>query len=383
MKNLLIIVIIFLLFSPVCKALGATSFDVSLGKDGYTYEMINFGNSASGEVSVFVKFSKLVKGKLSDDFDGIRLFTLNLKGKIVDEVDYIDYSKFTKSKINISYIYQNTMNKILLFGGDDSGKSILIIKDKGSNSFINKEIGKKIEIIKVVEVDNKKFIAIGHKNYNFYIACFDYNGNSIWEKDFDYGAKDIFNDALIAGKELIVIGNSGNMELKFFIGDPNIVIFKYDLSGNKISEKTMKGRNGSLAYVDGYLYVAYDKMTNADQNLFLLKVGNDNKNIFNVDLSSSKFNLDNFSLFTYKDCLIVMSSSGLFPVSTIVNKDGEILLKEKKVTGASSFNFKYLVKDGMRLFASHTYTHTKDYFVEGRVHIFGEKAFVEKVPVSK
>lgn len=181
---------------------------------------------------------------------------------------------------------------IISTGNDQS--ILLRINADGDVISIN-ELASEVNVTKIISTGDNKFILIGSKSLKCFAMKINNNGTEIWTKVFDRGENETFVDG-IAAKDggFILIENSGTFE-KLFMGESNLFVTIFDSNGNKIDERFLSGRYGSIAQgKDGGFVVVYDKNADSSQDVWVQSYDNLlsplwSKNVTTIKLGLGKF----------------------------------------------------------------------------------------------
>lgn len=80
------------------------------------------------------------------------------------------------------------------------------------------------------------FVAFGTSNWNICTIKLDSNGNSLWQKTYDSGTRDMGQGVAVDGDNNVLVSGTTN-----YTGNANYLTIKYDISGNVLWQRSYDG----------------------------------------------------------------------------------------------------------------------------------------------
>ena len=191
---------------------------------------------------------------------------------------------------------QNTDNgnliAVITTGNEQS--NLVSINHDGKVILI-KKLDMESKFSKILPTIDNNLILVGHKSLKSSVLKIDVNGNEIWSKVFDREKHESFVDGIpTSDGGFILIENSGKYE-KFFMGESDLFVTKFDSNGNKVDERFLPGRYGSIAQgKDGGFAVVYDKKADSSQDIWIQAYDKQMRPLWSHNITTAKLGLGKF-----------------------------------------------------------------------------------------
>lgn len=275
--------------------------------------------------------------------------------------------------LDIKSINNFKNNNLVAAIKNESGESFLINVNKVGKVTVMRKLEPDVEISKIVSNQDGTYILIGSKSLKPLVIRTDGSGKEIWRKFFDRGRNDMIIDCIsIDSGGFLLIENSGKVE-KFFMGESDLFVARYNSKGEKVNERFLPGRYGSITRgKDGNYAIVYDKSATAEQDIWVQAYDKNLNPLWNQKITTIKFGLERFK--------IVGLANGNYVVAGSVN--GKPWVSYLDSTGAKKWDYLSNEKEfgvGLDLAADGN----DCYLVSTIITLNAEKAMINKVKVIK
>ena len=256
---------------------------------------------------------------------------------------------------------------------NENGKHFLVNIDKSGKVTIAKKFEPEVEITKIISNQDGSYLLIGRESLKELVIKTDASGKDLWRRVFDRGRNDMINDAVsIDSGGFLLIENSGKVE-KFFMGESDLFVARYDSKGERVNERYLPGRYGSIARgKDGNYVIVYDKSATAEQDIWVQAYDKNLNPLWNQKITTIKFGLERFK--------IAALANGNYVVAGSVN--GKPWVTYIESNGAKKWDYLSTDKEfgvGLDLVADGN----DCYLVSTIITLNAEKAMINKIKVIK
>lgn len=275
--------------------------------------------------------------------------------------------------LDINAISNSINGRVIASVTNEGSKTFLVnINKAGSVTIVNK-LKSEVEIQKIIQYQDGSYLLIGRESLKELVFKIDASEKELWRKVFDRGRNDMIVDCIsLDGGGFLLLENSGKVE-KFFMGESDLFIARYDSKGVKVNERYLPGRYGSLtSSKDGNYVIVYDKSATAAQDIWVQAYDKNLNPSWNQQITTSKFGLEKFK--------IAALANGNYVVAGSINGKPHVTYLDS--TGAKKWDYLSSDKEfgvGLDLVADGN----DCYLVSTIITLNAEKAMINKVKVIK
>lgn len=368
---LILVLTPFRLHAAEIGALKTIIWERYLGHDNY-----NYSNKAIAlpvkDNNLYISGPVALPYKTKKQNQGLFVWEVNKSGEMATNVllsesypeigKLLDVSALSSSKSNIIAAVTN-----------EGGKHFLVSVDKAGKVAIAKSHEPEVEITKIIPNQDGSYLLIGRESIKELVIKTDASGKELWRKAFERGRNDMIVDGIsLEGGGFLLIENSGKVE-KFFMGESDLFVARYDSKGERVNERYLPGRYGSIARgKNGNYVIVYDKSATAEQDIWVQAYDKNLNPLWNQKITTIKFGLERFK--------IVSLANGNYVVAGSVN--GKPWVSYLDSTGAKKWDYLNTEKEfgvGIDLVADGN----DCYLVSTIITLNAEKAMINKVKIIK
>lgn len=304
---------------------------------------------------------------------GLYIRWVNKAGESITNIHLSESYPEIGKLIEVNAVNSLRNNGMVAAVTNESGKSFLVNIDKSGKISINNKLEPESKISKMVSNQDGSFLLIGRELFKELVIKTDSSGKEQWRKVFDRGRNDIIIDAVsIDGGGFLLIENSGKIE-QFFMGESDLFVARYDAKGERVNERYLPGRYGSIARgKDGNYVIVYDKSATAEQDIWVQAYDKNLNPLWSQKVISTKFGLERFKI-------AALANGNYLVVGTV---DGKPWVTYLDTTGAKKWDYLSTEKEvgvGLDLAVDGN----DCYLVSSIITLNAEKAMINKVKVIK
>jgi hypothetical protein len=342
------------------------------GQDNYSHLSKAIALSAKDK-NLYITGQAALPHKTKKQNSGLFAWGINKPGELATNILLPESYPEIGKMIDISAISSSNSNIIAAVVTNEDGKSFLVNIDKAGKIAVVKKLESEVEISKIIPNQDGSYLHIGRESLKELVIKTDASGKELWRKVFDRGRDDMIVDGIsIDSGGFLLIENSGKV-LQFFMGESDLFVAIYDSKGERVNERYLPGRYGSIARgKDGNYVIVYDKSASAEQDIWVQAYDKNLNPLWNQKITTIKFGLERFK--------IVSLANGNYVVAGSVN--GKPWVSYLDSTGAKKWDYLSKEKEfgvGIDLVADGN----DCYLVSSIITLNAEKAMINKVKVIK
>jgi hypothetical protein len=260
--------------------------------NSYQSKAVNFARNSS---QLYVSGTSSLATRDSNRNEGIWMWRVNTIDGTISEIE-LKNVKNVPIKIFDVQCLQNTNNGTIvavITAGND--QPMLVRIDVNGEINLLKKLATESDISSIIPTIDNMLLLIGHKSLNSFIIKINDNGTEIWTKEFNRGKHENFVDGIATNDGgFILIENSGKFE-KLFMGECSLFVSKFDSNGNKVDERFLPGRYGSIAQgKDGRFAVVYDKKADSSQDIWVQAYDKQLSPLWSQNITTTKLGFEKF-----------------------------------------------------------------------------------------
>ncbi len=380
MKNNYVYFIVLMTFAIMPFSLQAAEvwsqkniiWERSFGQDGYSYTKMAVFLS-SNDNNLHISGPVTLPYKIKKQNKGLFVWEVNKSGEMLTNILLSETYQEIEKLLEVADITSFKNNRIVAAVTNENGKQFLANINKLGKVTVVKNLEPEVEILKIISNKDGSYLLIGRDSLKELVIKTNASGTELWRKVFERGRNDMVVDGIgIEGGGFLLIENSGKVE-KFFMGESDLFVARYDSRGERVNERYLPGRNGSIARgKDGNYVIVYDKSATAEQDIWVQAYDKNLNPLWNQKITAIKFGLERFK--------IVSLANGNYVVAGSVN--GKPWVSYLDSTGAKKWDHLSTEKEfgvGVDLVADDN----DCYLLSTIITLNAEKAMINKVKVIK
>lgn len=342
------------------------------GQDNYNYTSLAITLSAKDK-KLYISGQMALPHKTKKQNQGLFVWEVNKLGEMATNVLLSESYPEIGKLLEVTSVTSFKNNSIVAAVTNETGKHFLVNIDKSGKVAIAKKLDPEVEIQKIISNQDGSYLFIGRELLKELVIKADATGKELWRKVFERGRNDMIVDGIsLESGGFLLVENSGKVE-KFFMGESDLFVARYDSKGERVNERYLPGRYGSIARgKDGNYVIVYDKSATAAQDIWVQAYDKNLNPLWNQKITTIKFGLERFK--------IAALANGNYVVAGSVN--GKPWVTYLDSSGAKKWDYLSTDKEfgvGLDLVADGN----DCYLVSTIITLNAEKAMINKIKVIK